>query len=884
MLTNEEVRLWSDRLRLSQEAQAVVAEIRASDPARRVGGGRRNVSGRYPSRKMGVTIQFESHRVELPFVYEMEHDPEVLEFYDQPPSIPLEDDNNGRHRTITHTPDYFVLRRQSAGWEECKSEGDLQKLAQKRPSRYCRGEDSRWRCPPGEAYAARLNLYYRLRSSAEIDGTLQRNIVFLEDYRRSEPPEIEPAIRQAVLVKVSAAPGLRLSELFQATDRLATPDHIHRLIATDALYVDLRAAALATPDQVRVFASPEIAAAYRCVDPDRDVTCPPRFVRFAVGNSIIWDGRPWRIVNVGERMVYLVGEDRTFTEMPLAGMEALVRNGQITALDSATPSESATARLLATASDADLRVATQRFQLVHQFLKGTLTVEESAVPARTLRDWIAKYKRAREQHGRGYLGLIPKTSQRGNRTCKLPEETRALLNHIIANDYESLKQKTRTSSYGALVQACEDKGIPSPSYVTFCREVKRRPALESTTKRKGRRAAYQHEPFYWELGSGTPRHGDRPFEIAHIDHTELDVVLVCSSTGHVLGRPWVTLMSDAFSRRVLAFDLSFDEPSYRSCMTVIRDCVRQHLRLPQILVVDGGPEFQSIYFESLLALYEVTKKTRPPAQPRFGSVCERLFGTTNTQFIHNLRGNTQIMRNVRQVTKSVNPKQQAAWTLGELHPRLCEYLFEMYDTNPHPALGQSPRESFRAGLEATGVRSERMIPYNQDFLMATLPTTPKGTAKVLPGRGVKINHLFYWSDRFKDPAVENQQVPVRYDPWDAGTAHAFVGGQWLTCQSEHYSVFRGHSEKELMVASQELRRRRQSYAQAFTITARKLADFIQSVEAEEPLLMQRRRDQEAQALRGAPPCLAESAESSPKADDEVVVELSTAMPEIYEEF
>jgi hypothetical protein len=30
---------------------------------------------------MGLTIQFESHRVELPLVYEMEHDPGVLEYY-----------------------------------------------------------------------------------------------------------------------------------------------------------------------------------------------------------------------------------------------------------------------------------------------------------------------------------------------------------------------------------------------------------------------------------------------------------------------------------------------------------------------------------------------------------------------------------------------------------------------------------------------------------------------------------------------------------------------------------------------------------------------------------------------------------------------------------
>jgi transposase InsO family protein len=158
--------------------------------------------------------------------------------------------------------------------------------------------------------------------------------------------------------------------------------------------------------------------------------------------------------------------------------------------------------------------------------------------------------------------------------------------------------------------------------------VRLRPGFEQTAKRQGHRAAYAREDFYWELELTTPRHGDRPFEIAHIDHTELDIETVCSRTGRVLGRPWLTLLTDAFSRRVLAFYLTFDPPSYRSCMMVLRECVRRHARLSQIVVVDGGRDFQSIYFETLLARYECTKKTRPAAKPRFGSVCERLFGTS----------------------------------------------------------------------------------------------------------------------------------------------------------------------------------------------------------------------------------------------------------------
>jgi hypothetical protein len=290
-------------------------------------------------------------------------------------------------------------------------------------------------------------------------------------------------------------------------------------------------------------------------------------------------------------------------------------------------------------------------------------------------------------------------------------------------------------------------------------------------------------------------------------------------------------------------------------MMVLRECVRRNSRLPQIIVVDGGREFQGTYFETLLARYEVTKKTRPPARPRFGSVCERLFGTANTQFLHNLQGNTQLVVNVRQVSQSVNPKGQAIWPFEELQRRLAEYAYEVYDVVSHPALGASPREVHEAGVMKTGSRAHRQVLYDHEFLVLTLPTTPRGTAKVVPGKGVQINYLYYWSEFFRDPEVEKALIPVRYDPFDAGTAHVFVKGQWTECHSEHYAVFRGRSEKEIRLASQELRRIRQCHAQQFTVTAAKLAEFLGSVEAEEVLLKQRLIDatQTARAGRAASP-------------------------------
>src|SRR6185369_14471600 len=120
-LNNHQVQEQCNQLGLSDEAIALIEQIRSAAPSRSVQSGAGNVHGRYPSKKMGMTIQFESHQVELPAIYELEHDAQVLEFYDQPPAIKLDYLGiDGRRRSHLHTPDFFVIGRDVIGWEECK--------------------------------------------------------------------------------------------------------------------------------------------------------------------------------------------------------------------------------------------------------------------------------------------------------------------------------------------------------------------------------------------------------------------------------------------------------------------------------------------------------------------------------------------------------------------------------------------------------------------------------------------------------------------------------------------------------------------------------------------------------------------------------------------
>jgi putative transposase len=118
----------------------------------------------------------------------------------------------------------------------------------------------------------------------------------------------------------------------------------------------------------------------------------------------------------------------------------------------------------------------------------------------------------------------------------------------------------------------------------------------------------------------------------------VDLELFDSETGKNLGKCWLTLMLLSNPIRIAAVYLSFDAPSYRSCLAVIRLCVKRFNRLPQSITVDGGPEFRSTYFEKLLAGQRVRKQQRPASEPRYGAPLEKLYGTANTDFIHQLLG------------------------------------------------------------------------------------------------------------------------------------------------------------------------------------------------------------------------------------------------------
>lgn len=840
MLNDQELEKWFSKNQIPLQARVVINEIRNSEPHRRVQSGKGNVSGFYPSRKMGMTIQFESHKVELPAVYEMEYSSSVLEYYDQPKPVFMEYlSKNGRKISVNSTPDYFLIREDGAAWEEWKTEEQLIKLAVESPNRYVKDDEGKWRCPPGEKYAAKFGMKFHLRSSKEINWIFQRNITFLEDYlKNSYKDKVSHLKIQVVRDILTSQFAITLEEILDNNSIFLAED-LYIMLAQGNFYTDLHKYPLIEPTKVPLFLNKEMADIYENIiqQSESKTESNVKVGRLNQGSKLLWNNEPYTILNVGSNLITMVNKSDEMVNLSEQNFRKLLETNVIIILetiDNKIPEKDHKLTLLEGASRRDIEEANQRYQILKEFRSGKFSSNYSE---RTLRRWEKSFKEAQKLYGNGFLGLLPKKKNRGNRVPKIESKVETLIKEVISNYYLSNKQMNMRTTYNILEEDCVRNNVSCPSYVTFTKHIANISSHTSAFHRKGKRAAYQFQ--HWHLEINTPKHGDRPFEIGHIDHTELDVELVINDGNKkITYRPYLTLLVDAFSRCILAHYLTFDPPSFRSNMMILRECVRKHNRLPQSIVVDGGKEFHSTYFESLLAQFEVIKKVRPPAEARFGSVIERIFGTTNTKFIHNLQGNTQLTKEFRIVTKSVNPKNNALWTLPQLDEIFYQWI-EYYHAQIHSRLGNSPKEQFDYGMSIGGHRMLNIIPYDESFILTTLPPTPRGRGLIQAGKGVVYNNIWYWNDEFK--LCEKQKVDLKYDPYDVGILYAYINKRWVKCISEYHYLLKGKTHKELQMVTEEIRYKLNNKKK---ITSKEIATFIRTIADSEKIINQSLKDKQ----------------------------------------
>lgn len=826
---------------LPPEGRRLVEAIRGGEPVRNVEGSR-SVIGRFPSLKMRRTIQFESRSLEGAACSLYEDDSMVFEYYDQPCLLHLTWHNGARNVTGNVPPDYFVIRAADGAdhepivsftFEQWHPRREIEKHAKEHPKRYALGGDGRWVDLAGETEAQRLGLGFELHTEDDVSTTRVRNVDLLYDYRRA-PHLIAASKREAIRRAVRAKPGISLAELIREDTHAI--DDLLAMIAQRELWTDLDAALLTDHRHVRLFADAADAAF---------IASAPRqlvhrsTVKLEDGARLLWKASNYQIARAGSEDVDLVSDDgRAFT-LRRSELERLVAEGEVTGGASLPPSRS---DFLAGLSDKRRERWRQNLAKIEPALCG-----RPAELNRTGRRLLRQYRESESLTGDGYRGLVPNFHRSGRRGPRTDEAARSIASAVMRAVY--LAQGSAGSlrqSWNRLRVRCAEAGVRAFSWETFRKLAAKIPIEEREGARRGPRARSAARPRYDDPERpALPKDGDRAFGRVHLDHTQADLWLRDSQTGQPLGRPWLSIAIDAFTKMVLAFVLLFDPPSAVTDLLLLRELIRRHHRFPGLVVMDHGADFRSKYLQQLLAENFVTIEYRPKGSPRYGGIGEEIFDKVNSDLIHGLMGNTKISKTPRLATGAFAPKRNAVWTLGESDGLLDEY-FDRYNNAPDATLGIPPVTRLDESLRLTGKRPSTLVAYDRAFLIDTCPSTREGKAQVGP-HGVKILRIRYWWPGFADPTVRGTTVQVRYDPFDRSVAYAKVAGEWRECRSSAIAAaFHGKTAKEVAYCSIELRQR----LRGRQATELELAAFMEHrVAPTQERLLHERRAAEQRAVR-----------------------------------
>jgi len=258
------------------------------------------------------------------------------------------------------------------------------------------------------------------------------NLDFLTDYFISSPV-IPETVATLARDRVQAEPGITIALLASEIAGLRAND-LYALIAQDQIFVDLHRSSLRDHYLTHLFADQPTALAYAQLGfpaSSRNqwiaeaVSAP-----IATNTRLLWDGRMWTLVNLGETTTTLLPEYGEPIQLSSAFFLRLLETHTIVIPkgDASEDMPTEVQERLEAASKADFHIANERFRWVNAYLeRDKEQVRHAPVTERTIRRWAQAYQAAFRSLGTGYVGLLPSTSQRGNRHAKAPEEAQALL-------------------------------------------------------------------------------------------------------------------------------------------------------------------------------------------------------------------------------------------------------------------------------------------------------------------------------------------------------------------------------------------------------------------------------------------------------------------------
>jgi len=347
--------------------------------------------------------------------------------------------------------------------------------------------------------------------------------------------------------------------------------------------------------------------------------------------------------------------------------------------------------------------------------------------------------------------------------------------HPISGVYDDFCNRVKNANK----QLDRASKIQCPSRSTVYRRIKELEKEIVDRARLGKNAAERkYRPV---LGTVRVR---KVLERLEVDHTPLDLIIIDEDTALPLGRPWLSIAIDKFSRAIMGFYVSFNEPSSVSILQCLKRAILPKDEwlskypdiqakwpchgIPELIATDNGMDLHSAAFRDICLELGIQLLYCPAKKPEYKGSVERFFRTISEGLIHRLPGT--VFSNVTQ--RGDYPSEElAAIDLKTLMHLLTKWVVEVYHCSKHRALGMTPLEKWYESIPSRTVELPA-YPEQLDVLVG-IPTE-----RTLFRYGLEFDNLMYNSDELqtifrKNGALAKTMVKLKYYEDDVSYIHAF---------------------------------------------------------------------------------------------------------------
>ncbi|WP_051690160.1 Mu transposase C-terminal domain-containing protein [Halomonas alkaliantarctica] len=319
----------------------------------------------------------------------------------------------------------------------------------------------------------------------------------------------------------------------------------------------------------------------------------------------------------------------------------------------------------------------------------------------------------------------------------------------------------------------------------FYDRVKKLPPYICDLKRYGKRYA---DKKYRLINSFTK--STRVMERVEIDHTALDLILLDDTLNIPIGRPFITVLIDTFSKCIVGFYLSFRGPSYNSVRCAIinasldkEDVLKKYPDVEkdwpcqgriETLVVDNGAEFWSKDLERFSASIGMNIEYNPVGKPWKKPLVERIFNTYNTKFVHQIPGKT--FSSAKDL-EGYEPQKDALLPFSEFLYLLHIWVVDIYNQQSNSRKTHIPALSWQVGYaEFPPVIYQGLE--KQRFKIESFPTVYRDLRPI----GIEVDHISYSNETLVEFRKNNpppfgktkHKLCVKRDPSDVSYVYVYL--------------------------------------------------------------------------------------------------------------